>query len=110
MVLDFGCGSGQNSLLLARRGARVVGVDISHSLIELARRRLHANGVAGAASFVVGSAHDLPIRSDSVDVVFGIAILHHLDLASCAREVHRVLKRQDAPSSRNRCATRAWCG
>ena len=25
-VLDFGCGSGQNSLLLARRGARVVGV------------------------------------------------------------------------------------
>src|SRR6185295_8169989 len=42
-VLDFGCGSGQNSLLLARRGARVVGVDISASLIELARRRLRAN-------------------------------------------------------------------
>ena len=91
-VLDFGCGSGQNSLLLARRGARVVGVDISASLIALAERRLRANGVGGAAKFVVGSAHDLPVRSDSVDVVFGIAILHHLDLAACAREVQRVLK------------------
>jgi ubiquinone/menaquinone biosynthesis C-methylase UbiE len=91
-VLDFGCGSGQNSLLLARRGARVVGVDISASLIALAERRLHANGVGGTAKFVVGSAHDLPVRSNSVDVVFGIAILHHLDLAACAREVQRVLK------------------
>jgi len=91
-VLDFGCGSGQNSLLLARRGARVVGVDISAALIELAGRRLEANGVRDAASFVVGSAHDLPVRSGSIDVVFGIAILHHLDLAASAREVLRVLK------------------
>src|SRR6266850_789952 len=33
-VLDFGCGSGQNSLLLARRGAEVIGVDISESLLS----------------------------------------------------------------------------
>jgi ubiquinone/menaquinone biosynthesis C-methylase UbiE len=92
-VLDFGCGTGENSLLLARRGARVVGVDISASLIELAERRLRLNGVGGAAKFVVGSAYDLPIQSDSVDTVFGIAILHHLDLVSAAREIHRVLKR-----------------
>ena len=92
LVLDFGCGSGENSLLLARRGARVVGVDISASLIALARRRLEINGLPGAAAFTVGSAHDLPLPDDSVDVVFGIAILHHLDLAATSREVHRVLK------------------
>ena len=79
-MVDFGCGSGENSLLLARRGARVVGVDISESLIELARRRLAVNGLAGAAQFVVGSAHDLPLRSHSIDAVLGIAILHHLNL------------------------------
>src|ERR1700682_298790 len=39
-VLDFGCGSGENCLLLARRGAKVVGVDISESLIRVARKRL----------------------------------------------------------------------
>ena len=92
-VLDFGCGSGENSLLLARRGANVVGVDISESLIGLARRRLRLNGIGGRAKFVVGSAHDLPLQSESVDIVFGIAILHHLDLAASAREIHRVLKR-----------------
>jgi SAM-dependent methyltransferase len=91
-VLDFGCGSGENSLLLARRGARVVGVDISESLIAVARRRLAVNGLAGAADFIVGSAHDLPVVAGTVDVVLGIAILHHLDLDASAREVHRVLK------------------
>lgn len=35
-VLDYGCGSGDNSVLLANHGAKVVGVDISPDLIELA--------------------------------------------------------------------------
>jgi SAM-dependent methyltransferase len=90
-VLDFGCGSGENALLLARRGARVVGVDISESLIRLARRRLEVNGCGADARFVVGSAHDLPVASCAIDVVFGIAILHHLDLDAASREVFRVL-------------------
>lgn len=91
-VLDFGCGSGENCLLLARRGARVIGVDISKSLIRIAVRRMAINGRAGAASFVVGSAYDVPLPDASVDIVLGIAILHHLDLAATSREVHRLLK------------------
>lgn len=91
-VLDFGCGSGENALLMARRGAKVLAVDLSFDLIEVARRRLSVNGLAGAATFLVGSAHDLPIATGSVDIVFGVAVLHHLDLALASREVHRVLK------------------
>ena len=91
-VVDFGCGSGANTVLLANRGASVVGVDISADLIGLARRRLEVSGRARGAEFVVGSAHDLPFPDDSIDVVFGIAILHHLDLGLVSREVHRVLK------------------
>lgn len=91
-VIDFGCGSGANSVHLALRGAALAGLDISESLIRLAQQRLAANGVGRTARFVVGSAHDLPFESNSADVVFGIAILHHLDLELVAREVHRVLK------------------
>lgn len=91
-VLDFGCGSGSNSVLIARRGARVSGIDISESLVRMGNERLKDNGVSAHANLLVGSAHDLPFESNSMDVVFGIAILHHLDLELVAKEVHRVLK------------------
>lgn len=92
VVLDFGCGAGENAVILARRGARVHGIDISKSLIDLAKARMAVNGLAGRASFIVSSAHDLALPANSVDVVLGIAILHHLDLALVAREVRRVLR------------------
>ncbi|HUR33048.1 MAG TPA: class I SAM-dependent methyltransferase [Vicinamibacterales bacterium] len=91
-VLDYGCGNGENSLPLAKRGARVIGVDVSADLLALARQRLTLHGVAEHATFLAGSAHDLPLPDASVDAVMGIAILHHLDLALAAREVHRVLR------------------
>ena len=91
-IVDFGCGSGANTVLLANRGAHVWGVDISEDLIRLARRRLEVNGRAGTAEFIVASAHDLPFPDGSIDIVFGIAILHHLDLRLVSKEVHRVLR------------------
>ncbi len=39
-VLDAGCGAGQMTEELARRGAQVVAIDISPSLIEIAQKRL----------------------------------------------------------------------
>lgn len=91
-VVDFGCGSGANTALLAGRGAHVWGIDISEDLLRLGQRRLAVSGCAGEATFIAGSAHDMPFPDDSIDVVFGIAILHHLDLDLVSREVHRVLK------------------
>jgi SAM-dependent methyltransferase len=91
-IVDFGCGSGANSVHLAGRGAHVWGVDISADLIALAQRRLAATGRKGGAQFIVASAHDLPFPAGSIDIVFGIAILHHLDLKLVSREVFRVLK------------------
>lgn len=91
-VLDYGCGNGENSLPLVKRGARVVGLDVSEELLSLARQRLALHGVADRATFLAASAHDLPLPDHSVDAVMGIAILHHLDLELAAREVLRVLK------------------
>lgn len=93
VVLDFGCGDGQNSVLLARRGARVLGMDISDALIRVAKRRLAANGITSGVDFFVSSAHNIALADESVDVVFGMAILHHLDLRMAAREVRRVLRK-----------------
>ena len=91
-VLEYGCGDGFNTLVLARRGAKVKALDISPDLINIARQRLTANRITADVEFIVGSAHDVPLPNDSVDVVFGMAVLHHLDLALSAREVRRVLR------------------
>jgi SAM-dependent methyltransferase len=91
-VIDFGCGSGANTALLAHRGAHVWAIDISEDLLRLGQRRLAVSGRPGEATFIAGSAHDLPFPDNSIDVVFGIAILHHLDLDLVSREVRRVLK------------------
>jgi SAM-dependent methyltransferase len=85
-VLDYGCGAGEN----ATRGASVVGLDLSAELIGLAKKRLTLHGCR--AEFVVGSCHDVPLADNFADVVFGMAILHHLDLEIASREVWRVLK------------------
>ena len=92
-VLDYGCGSGDNAVLIASHGARVIGVDISPELIELAEKRLAAHDLAENTEFRVGSAHGLPLEDESVDIVFGNAILHHLDLKLASAEVFRVLKK-----------------
>jgi SAM-dependent methyltransferase len=91
-VLDYGCGNGINAVPLARRGARVIGLDVSEALLGLARQRLRLHGIHDRAIFIAGSAHDIPLPSESVDIVLGAAILHHLNLDLAAREIHRVLK------------------
>lgn len=93
-VLDYGCGAGENSVLIASHGAaKVVGIDISPELVELGEKRLALHGFAENAELRVGSAHELPLADGSVDVVFGMAILHHLDLQLASDEVFRVLKK-----------------
>ncbi len=52
-VLDAGCGTGLMTTELARRGAEVVAVDISPSLIEIARQRL-PEGLPGKVHFAAG--------------------------------------------------------
>jgi ubiquinone/menaquinone biosynthesis C-methylase UbiE len=91
-IVDFGCGSGANTALLANRGAHVWGIDISEDLLRLAQRRMTVSGRERGATFIAASAHDMPFPDASIDVVFGIAILHHLDLDLVSREVWRVLK------------------
>lgn len=58
-VLDVGCGCGVTTLMVADRAERVVGLDISHPLVEIAGRRALDAG-AGNTDFLVADAqtHD----------------------------------------------------
>lgn len=91
-ILEYGCGDGENTVVLANRGAKIIGLDISAELLGVAQQRLAVNDCKGV-DLLLGSAHSLPLPDESVDIVFGMAILHHLQLDLASREVWRVLKK-----------------
>src|SRR3982074_191578 len=72
-VLDFGCGDGPLSLFLARekRPRRVVGVDMSATGIERAKRTLAETPRSDrvVVDFVLGSADKLPVPDQSFDTL-----------------------------------------
>lgn len=57
-VLDAGCGTGALSVEAARRGAEVIAIDISPSLIDLARERAPQNFASGSIDFRSGDMLD----------------------------------------------------
>jgi magnesium-protoporphyrin O-methyltransferase len=57
-LLDAGCGTGALAVEAARRGARVLAIDISPTLVELARDRAPRDLNGGAIEFAVGDMLD----------------------------------------------------
>src|SRR5205823_4605799 len=89
-VLDYGCGHGMAAVVLARRGARVTGFDLSPGYLEEAGARAAANGVQVCLTQADGER--LPFADGAFDRVWGNAVLHHLDLDRAGRELFRVLR------------------
>jgi SAM-dependent methyltransferase len=76
-VLDVGCGVGRWSRLLAARGADVLGVDLSPTMIAQAQRRAAAEGVAGRCRFQVQDLSNLNV-GERFDLVLGVTVLQHI--------------------------------
>lgn len=89
-VLDLGCGSGEEVIPLVKRGAHVIGIDISPELIAIAAQRARHYGVG--ADLQVGSAYETGLPDHSIDIVFCMSLLHHLDIARANAEIRRVLR------------------
>jgi ubiquinone/menaquinone biosynthesis C-methylase UbiE len=91
-VLDAGCGEGYNTRILARKGARVVGVDISSKMIRHARQT-ERRGSLGIR-YEVTSFSNLSLSEDvSFDtVVSTMALMDGPDYAGAIKEFFRVLR------------------
>jgi ubiquinone/menaquinone biosynthesis C-methylase UbiE len=71
-ALDVGCGNGRHVELLAEHADRVVGVDASRGLLEIASDR------APSAELLQGDAAGLPLEANCADLAVYVATLHHL--------------------------------
>src|SRR5580693_2940275 len=84
-LLDAGCGTGENALLAASRGADVTGVDVAPRAIARARAKAAARGLA--ARFEVGDALDLGALGLSFGTVIDSGLFHVFDDPARARYV-----------------------
>ncbi len=90
-VLDVATGSGNAALAAARRGCDVVGVDYVPSLLDRARRRTEAEGLA--IDFMEGDAEALPFPDGSFDVVSSVfGAMFAPDQVQTANELARVTR------------------
>lgn len=71
LVLDLGCGPGRDMEWFSGKGFRVLGVDGSPALVELARSR-------AVGDVLVGDLRRLPVDEDAVDAVWSMAAMLHL--------------------------------
>jgi SAM-dependent methyltransferase len=93
VIVDLGCGAGQTVLQLAERvgsAGRVIGVDISPILLDVARER--ALGIE-QISFIEGDAAALDLPSHGVDAFFSrFGVMALPDHAAAFSNFHRMLK------------------
>lgn len=93
LMIDIGCGRGGPGLwVTAATGASVLGVDISPTALEAARKRAAALGLDDRATFVEGSFDAIPAEASSSRGVMSIdALLFAPDKRKAICEIARVL-------------------
>jgi SAM-dependent methyltransferase len=85
-ILEVGCGTGNYAALLAASSARCFGLDPSPTMLAEAR------GKTADVSWVQGSAESLPFPDGSMDFIYSVDVIHHVqDRTSFFKEAFRVL-------------------
>jgi len=83
-ALDLGCGTGNYTLELLKRGFDVVGLDASDGMLEVARSK--------GLNCIKGDAYALPFQDRSFDLVLSVTMFEFIhEPERVLREIHRVL-------------------
>jgi ubiquinone/menaquinone biosynthesis C-methylase UbiE len=106
-VLEIACGTGRFTVMLAERGADIVGLDISSAMLRQGREKAKSAGVEDHLEFMRGDAARLPFPDDHFDTVFAMRFFHLADTpASFLSEMCRVSRDQVFFDTFNRLSTR----
>ena len=89
-VLDVGCGTGSHLELYQRFKCNLYGIDLSPSMLDIARERL-----GDSAQLDLGNATEMPYDDDKFDLVISMLSLHEMSPKTRSvvlDEIKRVLK------------------
>ena len=93
-ILDAGCGTGGNMVLLASKVKRIVGMDHSRGAVDRCQRRINVNQLRNV-SVAHGNITRVPLRDCSIDKVLCMSVLQYLPDAEVRKifaEFRRILK------------------
>lgn len=95
-VLDVPAGTGRIGLALAEKGARVIGIDVSHNMLRMAAQKMGVHDSAGARLYLAqGSGSQLPFADNTFDAVTSFKFFHLIPndrKRDFIRDMARVLK------------------
>lgn len=77
-ALDVGCNAGFYSFELARRGARVTGIDVDPHFLKQARWASRLYDLEGSVEFQHAQVYDLAHEQDGYDLVLFLGVFYHL--------------------------------
>jgi ubiquinone/menaquinone biosynthesis C-methylase UbiE len=89
-ILDVGCGTGAHLELYQRYGCNLYGIDLSPSMLEVARARL-----GESARLELGDATNMPYENEKFDLIISMLSLHEMPQqtrSGVITEMKRVLK------------------
>ncbi len=93
VVVDLGTGTGVLLERLAPRAGRLIGIDASPEMLEVARRRAHDAHLANT-ELRLGALEHLPLSDGEANAMVANLVLHHVaDVSPVLREVRRGLAR-----------------
>ncbi len=90
-VLEVGCGVGIDLVRFARAGAKVTGVDLSPTAVQLAKQNFEQQNLT--ADLMVMNGEALQLANDTFDFVYAHGVLQYTaDPNQMINEIHRVLR------------------
>lgn len=93
MILDWGCGNGVHTVPIVAMGAKkVVGIDLSEKLLDMARTKSTVAGLDGKTQFLKMDCEKTDFLKNEFDVIFDGGTFSSIDIKKAFPELARILK------------------
>lgn len=92
-ILDIGCGSGLQTMIIGMKCKKIVGIDISKKSINLSKSRSHFMKRRINSEFYCRKIENAKFETEYFDKIFSICVIEHIpNYLELFKEAHRILK------------------
>lgn len=91
LILEIGAGDGEFTKRLGKLNSHIIATDITPAVVNKGKQYFKNKQIKNVR-FSLEDAERLSLKKETVNIVCGISILHHLNYQQALKEAYRVLK------------------